>query len=97
MKIMKRIKNYKLFLESFDEDENFKSKMDELKKHLFKVFENIFNMEKLIRSTGDMNKIMAALDQKFKGQALARLDTYASKMDLLRVNAANATEIISLS
>jgi DNA-binding phage protein/uncharacterized protein YdbL (DUF1318 family) len=37
---------------------------------------------------------MAALDQKFKGQALARLDTYAGKMDLLRVNAANATEII---
>jgi hypothetical protein len=41
-----------------------------------------------------MNKIMAALDKKFSGQALARLDTYAGKMDLLKVAAANATEII---
>jgi len=51
-------------------------------------------LDKTTIATGDMNKIMAALDQKFKGQALARLDTYAGKMDLLRVNAANATEII---
>lgn len=51
-------------------------------------------LDKTVIATGDMNKIMAALDQKFKGQALARLDTYAGKMDLLRVNAANATEII---
>jgi hypothetical protein len=41
-----------------------------------------------------MNKIMAALDKKFAGQAAARLDTYAGKMDLLKVAAANATEII---
>ena len=51
-------------------------------------------LDKTTIATGDMNKIMAALDQKFKGQALARLDTYAGKVDLLRVNAANATEII---
>ena len=37
---------------------------------------------------------MAALDAKFKGQALARLETYAGKMDLLKVAAADATEII---
>jgi hypothetical protein len=41
-----------------------------------------------------MNKIMAALDKKFAGQAQARLSTYAGKMDLLKVAAANATEII---
>jgi hypothetical protein len=41
-----------------------------------------------------MNKIMAALDTKFAGQAQARLTTYAGKMDLLKVAAANATEII---
>jgi len=51
-------------------------------------------LDKTVIATGDMNKIMAALDAKFKGQALARLETYAGKMDLLKVNAANATEII---
>ena len=51
-------------------------------------------LDKATIATGDMNKIMAALDAKFKGQALARLQTYAGKMDLLKVAAANATEII---
>jgi len=51
-------------------------------------------LDKATIATGDMNKIMAALDEKFKGQALARLQTYAGKMDLLKVNAASATEII---
>jgi hypothetical protein len=51
-------------------------------------------LDKATIATGDMNLIMAALDAKFKGQALARLDTYAGKMDLLKVNAGNATEII---
>jgi len=45
-------------------------------------------------ASGDMNKIMAELDKKFAGQAQARLTTYAGKMDLLRVKAADATEII---
>ena len=45
-------------------------------------------------ASGDMNKIMAALENRFKGQALARLDTYAGKMDTLKVAAADATEII---
>ena len=44
--------------------------------------------------TGDMNKIMAELNQKFDGQAAARLDTYAGKMDLLKAGAADANEII---
>ena len=51
-------------------------------------------LDKATIATGDMNLIMAALDAKFKGQALARLDTYAGKMDILKVNAGNATEII---
>jgi hypothetical protein len=51
-------------------------------------------LDKATIASGDMNKIMAALDKKFSGQALARLETYAGKMDLLKVAAANATEII---
>ena len=47
-----------------------------------------------IIKTGDMNKIMAALEKRFTGAALARLDTYAGKMDALKVAAADATEII---
>jgi len=51
-------------------------------------------LDKATLASGDMNKIMAALDKKFAGQAQARLTTYAGKMDLLKVAAANATEII---
>jgi hypothetical protein len=41
-----------------------------------------------------MDKILGELNQKFSGQASARLETYAGKMDLLKVSAANASEII---
>ena len=51
-------------------------------------------LDKATIATGDMNKIVAALDEKFKGQALARLETYAGKMDLIKVAAADATETI---
>jgi len=51
-------------------------------------------LDKATIAGGDMNEIMAALDAKFKGQALARLDTYAGKMDLLKVATNNATEAI---
>ena len=51
-------------------------------------------LSKATLASGDMNKIMAELDQKFAGQALARLNTYAGKMDQLKVIAADATEII---
>jgi hypothetical protein len=47
-----------------------------------------------IIKTGDMNKIMTALEKRFSGQAAARLDTFAGKMDLLKAKAADATEII---
>ena len=51
-------------------------------------------LSKATLKTGNMEKIMAELQQKFAGQAAARLDTYAGKMDLLKVSAANASEII---
>jgi hypothetical protein len=41
-----------------------------------------------------MDKIMGELNSKFAGQAAARLDTYAGKMSLLSVAAADAQEII---
>jgi len=41
-----------------------------------------------------MELIMAELNQKFSGQAAARLDTYAGKMDLLAAGAENAKETI---
>jgi phage shock protein A len=51
-------------------------------------------LDKATIASGDMNKIMSALDEKFKGQALARLDTYAGKMDQVRVATSRATETI---
>jgi len=51
-------------------------------------------ISKATLKTGNMEKILAELNQKFSGQAAARLDTYAGKMDLLKVAAANASEII---
>ncbi len=47
-----------------------------------------------IIKTGDMNKIMEALEKKFSGQASARLDTYAGKMDVLKKGADEATKSI---
>jgi ribosomal protein L7Ae-like RNA K-turn-binding protein len=47
-----------------------------------------------IIKTGDMNKIMAALEKRFAGQSLARLDTYAGKMGVLKKGADEATKSI---
>lgn len=47
-----------------------------------------------IIATGDMNKIMDALDKRFSGQAAARLDTYAGKIDALKKGADEATKAI---
>jgi hypothetical protein len=41
-----------------------------------------------------MDDIMAELNNKFSGQAAARLDTYAGKLSLISVAAANSREII---
>jgi hypothetical protein len=51
-------------------------------------------LDKALLKAGDMDAIMAELNNKFSGQASARLDTYAGKMDLLRVATQNAQEII---
>ena len=51
-------------------------------------------LSKATLKTGNMEKILAELNQKFAGQAAARLDTYAGKMDLIKVAAADASEII---
>ena len=54
-------------------------------------------LSKTLLKTGDMNKIMEELNTKFTGQSAARLDTYAGKMDLLKVASANASETIGKS
>jgi hypothetical protein len=54
-------------------------------------------LSKTLLKTGDMNKIMEELNTKFSGQSAARLDTYAGKMDLLKVASANASETIGKS
>ena len=51
-------------------------------------------LDKSILKTGDMEKITAALNARFSGQARASLDTYAKKMDALTIAAANAKETI---
>jgi hypothetical protein len=51
-------------------------------------------LSKATLKTGNMEKIMAELNDKFAGQAAARLETYAGKMDLLEAAAANAKETI---
>ena len=51
-------------------------------------------LSKATLATGNMEKIMAELQQKFAGQAAARLTTYAGKMDLLKVASENVKEEI---
>jgi len=51
-------------------------------------------LDKTTLKGGDMNKILDDLNQKFAGQAQARLGTYAGKLDLINVAAANAKETI---
>ena len=51
-------------------------------------------LNKTTLASGDMNKILDELGNKFSGQAQARLTTYAGKMDLLKVSSQNATETI---
>jgi len=51
-------------------------------------------LNKAALKSGNMNKIMAELNGKFTGQAAARLETYAGKMDILTVATENAKEMI---
>jgi hypothetical protein len=54
-------------------------------------------ISKATLKTGNMDKILGELNNKFAGQAAARLDTYAGKMDQLKVASANAAETIGKS
>jgi hypothetical protein len=54
-------------------------------------------ISKATLKAGKMEDILAELNAKFAGQASARLDTYAGKMDLLRVAAEDASETIGKS
>ena len=51
-------------------------------------------ISKATLKAGKMEDILADLNQRFAGQAAARLDTYAGKMDLLKVASEEASEII---
>ena len=51
-------------------------------------------LDKATLKSGKMDDILKQLNQKFAGQAAARLETYAGKMDLINVAAANAKENI---
>ena len=51
-------------------------------------------LNKAAIKAGDMNKIMAELNGRFTGQSAARLQTYAGKMDLLKVASENVKEEI---
>jgi len=51
-------------------------------------------ISKATLKAGDMDKILAELNNKFAGQAQGRLTTYAGKMDLLKVASENVKEEI---
>jgi len=60
---MKKIKNYKLFLEGLSDDNEFKQNVDELKKALYAMLNPIFMMEKIVRITGNMEELEYGTDQ----------------------------------
>ena len=60
---MKRIKNYKLFLEGLSDNEDFKQNVDVLKKALYAMFNPIFNMEKIIRISGNTEELEYGTDK----------------------------------
>lgn len=60
---MKRIKNYKLFLESLNDNEDFRQNVDVLKKALYAMFNPIFNMEKIIRISGNTEELEYGTDK----------------------------------
>ncbi len=61
-KVEERLKNYKLFVEGFKDDDEFKQGIQELKKSLFIMFTPIFAMEKVIRMVGDTKKLEEGAD-----------------------------------
>lgn len=63
---MKRIKNYKLFLESISDDNEFKQNVEELKKSLYVMLNPIFMMEKIVRIAGDTKELESGTDELIK-------------------------------
>ena len=59
---MKKIKNYKLFLESLNDDNEFRQNVDELKRSLYVMFNPIFNMEKIVRISGNTKELENGTD-----------------------------------
>jgi hypothetical protein len=59
---MKIIKNYKLFLESINDDEDFKQNVEDLKNSLYIMLNPIFNMEKIFRSSGETKELENGAD-----------------------------------
>jgi hypothetical protein len=57
-----RIKNYKLFLESLSDDNEFKQNVDELKSSLYVLLNPIFNMEKTVRQAGNTEDLESGTD-----------------------------------
>jgi hypothetical protein len=60
---MKKIKNYKLFLEGLSDNEDFKQNVDVLKKALYAMFNPVFNMEKIIRISGNTEELEYGTDK----------------------------------
>ena len=63
---MKKIKTYKLFLESISDDNEFKQNVDELKKSLYTMLNPIFMMEKIVRIAGDTKELESGTDELIK-------------------------------
>ena len=63
---MKKIKNYKLFLEGLSDDNEFKQNIDELKKSLYTMLNPIFMMEKIVRIAGDTKELESGTDELIK-------------------------------
>jgi hypothetical protein len=60
---MKKIKNYKLFLEGLSDDNEFKQNVDVLKRSLYAMFNPVFNMEKIIRISGNTEDLEYGTDK----------------------------------
>lgn len=59
---MKRILNYKLFLENLENDDDLARNVEGLKKSMTKTFEPIFMIEEMIRIVGDRKKLEEGAD-----------------------------------
>jgi hypothetical protein len=57
-----KILNYKLFLESINNDDEFKAGVEELKKSLVKSLEPVFIVEKMIRTVNNKQKLEQGAD-----------------------------------